>query len=188
MRNLLGGLIAILVGSVIIVALHNIQDPVFLWPYSSVWFILSGSSALKSTFENILNSDMLIGFILTWIVIGLIVALFSKKGWNTLRTSLWAGFILGIFSLITLFLESPSFWTSPTRNLDLVYHFLTSILASLLALPSAIPTTMVKERIMRQAEEPIPDRIQISCECGAVFKSNPLICSECGRQLRDLVD
>lgn len=188
MRNLLGGLIAIVIGSISIVALHNIQNPIFSWPFSSVWFILSGSSALNATFENILDSELIIGYFVVWIIIGLIIAPFSKKGWNTLRTTLWAGFILGIFSLANLLLENPDFWTSPTRNLELVYHFLTSIFVSLLAIPSAIPTTIAKERLMRQAEDPIPDKIETTCECGAVFKSNPLICSECGRQLRELVD
>lgn len=188
MRNFLGGLIAIMTGSVIIVILHNIQNPVFSWPYSSVWFILSGCSTLNATFQNILEPELIFGYILTWIIIGLLLVPFSKKGWNTLRTSLWAGFFLGMFSLISLFLENPNFWTSPTRNLELVFHFLTAVLVSLLALPSAIPATMIKERILRQAEDPIPDKIETSCECGAVFKSNPLICSECGRQLRELID
>jgi hypothetical protein len=188
MRNSLGGLIASLIGSVSIVALLNIQDPAFSWPYSPVWFILSGSSALLATLDNILNPELIIGYILTWIIIGLVISPFSKKGWNTLRTSLWAGFFLGMFSLVTLLLEHPEFWISSTRNLDLVYHFLTSIMVSLLALPSAIPVTMLKERIMKQAEDPIPDKIETSCECGAIFKSNPLICSECGRQLREPID
>ena len=185
MKNSLGGLVAILVGSATIVALLNIQNPVFSWPYNSVWLIFSGSSALIATLGNILNPELIIGYILTWIIIGLIIAPFSKKGWNTLRTSLWAGLFLGIFSLVTLLLENPNFWILPTRNLQLVYHFLTSIIVTLLALPSAIPVTMIKERIMKHAEEPIPDKIETSCECGAVFKSNPLICSECGRQLRE---
>ncbi|MHA1135592.1 MAG: hypothetical protein ACTSSE_03820 [Candidatus Thorarchaeota archaeon] len=185
MRNSLGGLIGMLIGSVTIVLLLGIQDPVYSWPYSSIWFILGGSSALKASFDGFLNQSMLLGYILTWVIVGLVISPFSKKGWNTLRTALWGGLILGILSLVSLILLNAGFWTSPTRNIDLLYHFVISIFVSFLAIPSAIPTTIVIDRIRKQSEEPIPEKIETSCECGAIFKSNPLICSECGKQLRE---
>jgi len=67
-----------------------------------------------------------------------------------------------------------------------MYHFIGTMLISLFAIPSAIPITIIIEKVRRQSEEPIPEKIETTCECGAVFKSNPLICSECGKQLRDV--
>lgn len=185
MRNLLGGLVGILIGSVTIVALLGLPDPAYSWPYSSIWFILSGSNALKITIDGILNQSSILEYILTWVIVGLVIAPFSKKGWNTLRTILWAGIVLGILSIISVILSNAEFWTSPTRNIDLVYHFVISVSVTLCTLPSAIPLTMIIERVKRQSELPIPEKIETVCECGAIFKSNPLICSECGKQLRD---
>lgn len=186
MRNSLGGLIGVLLGAFAIVVLGGVVNPTYSWPYSTIWIILSGSSVLKSTIDGISDPSTILGYILTWIIIGVVVAPFSKKGWNTLRSAIWVGIILGILSLASVLLLNPDYWTSPTRNLDLVYHFVMSISISLFAIPSAVPTTLVIHRLRKQAEAPIPEKIETSCECGAVFKSNPLICSECGKQLRDV--
>jgi hypothetical protein len=43
-------------------------------------------------------------------------------------------------------------------------------------------------RARKQSEVPIPQLIETRCQCGAVFKSKPLICSECGAVLRDAED
>ena len=185
MRNLLGGLIGILIGAAAIVALLGIPDPMYSWPYSSVWFILGGSNALKISFDGFLSQSTVVGYILSWVIVGLVISPFSKKGWNTLRTSLWAGIILGILSLASVILLDANFWTSPTRNIDLFYHFVMSFSVSLCAIPSAIPATIVITQLKKQSELPIPDKIETSCSCGAIFKSNPLICSECGTQLRE---
>ncbi len=186
MKNSLGGIIGVLMGAFVIVLLVGLANQGYSWPYSTIWIILSGSSALKSTIAGISNPSTIFGYILTWIVIGVVIAPFSKKGWNTLRSAIWVGIILGILSLSSVLLLNAEFWTSPTRNIDLVYHFVIAIIVSLFAIPSAVPTTMVIDRLQKQAEAPIPEKIETSCECGAVFKSNPLICSECGKQLRDV--
>ena len=188
MRNLIGGIIGVLIGSTILVVIAGLQDPLLSWPYNMIWFIFSGSNALRLSIDGFLNSDVFLGYILTWLLIGVVVGLFSKKGWNTIRTVLWVGLILGIFSLTAVLLQDAGYWTAPTRNIELFYHFVGSIVVSLCALPSAVPTTVLLERLARQAEEPIPVRIGTTCECGAVFKSNPIICSECGRQLREVED
>ena len=185
MRNALGGLIGALIGAVTIVLLIGLVDPVYSFPYSTIWFIFSGSSALISTIDGILNPINILGYLITWVIVGVIIALFSKKGWNTLRTAIWLGLVLGILSLASTMLLDATFWTSPTRNIELVYHFVTAFVVSLCALPSAIITTSVIDRLLKQAEEPIPEKIETVCECGAIFRSNPLICSECGKQLRD---
>jgi hypothetical protein len=185
MRNSLGGFIGVLVGSVTIVMLLSIPNPEYSWPYSSLWYILSGSSALYSSFEGFLNPSTVMGYLLTWIIVGLAISPFSNKGWNTLRTALWGGLFLGILSLSSMMLLDANFWTSPSRNIELLYYFVISIFVSLCSLPSAVPTTFVIERIRKQSEEPIPEKIETICDCGAIFKSNPLICSECGKQLRE---
>jgi len=185
MRNLLGGIIGILVGSLLLTILVGLSDPIYSWPYSMIWFLLSGSDALRLSFVGLFNPISSLRYILTWILIGVIIGMFSKKGWNTVRSTLWAGLILGILSLVSVLLLDPGYWIAPTRNFDLMYHFIGSIIISLCAIPSAIPITVIIERVRRQAEEPIPEKIETTCECGAVFKSNPLICSECGNQLRE---
>ncbi|MCK5390148.1 MAG: hypothetical protein KAJ36_06645 [Candidatus Thorarchaeota archaeon] len=185
MKNLLGGLIGVLIGSFVLVLLVGLTSPAYNWPYSTIWIILSGSNALKSTIDGISNPNTLLGYILTWIIIGVVISPFSKKGWNTVRSAVWVGIILGILSLVSILLLDANYWTSPTRNIDLVYHFVTALSVSLFVIPSAFPSTLVIDRIKKQAEMPIPEKIETSCECGAVFKSNPLICSECGKQLRD---
>lgn len=188
MRNLLGALIGVIFGSTLIVWMLNVPDPVFSWPYNYIWFLLSGSYVLRDTMSGILVSTTQLNYLVTWIIIGLILGLVSKKGWNTFRSIIWTGIILGIISLAYILLTDVVYWIAPTRNMDLLTHFVTTILVSLLALPSAIIMTVAISHIMKQSEEPIPDKIETSCECGAVFKSNPLICSECGRQLREVID
>jgi len=186
MKNSLGGIIGVLIGAFVIVLLAGLTNQGYSWPYNTIWIVLSGSSALKSTITGISNPSTIFAYILTWIIIGGVIAPFSKKGWNTLRSAVWLGIIIGILSLSSVLLLNADYWTSPTRNIDLAYHFMTSIIVSLLAIPSAIPTTMIIDRFQKQAEAPIPEKIETSCECGAVFKSNPRICSECGKQLRDV--
>ncbi|MGY5881105.1 MAG: hypothetical protein RTV31_12695 [Candidatus Thorarchaeota archaeon] len=186
MRNLLGGIVGILVGSIVLVILVNLPDPMYSWPYNMIWFLLSGSDALRLSIDGFFNPIVSLGYILTWILIGMIIGIFSKKGWNTIRSTLWAALILGILSLASVLLLDAGYWTSSTRNIDLLYHFVGAVVVSLCSIPSAVPITLIIERVMKQAEEPIPEKIESTCECGAVFKSNPLICSECGKQLRDV--
>ena len=123
MRNLLGGIISVLIGSIILVILVGLPDPMYSWPYNMVWFLLRGSDALRLSIDGIFNPALSIGFIFTWILIGIVIGLFSRKGWNTVRSALWAGLILGILSLASVLLQNAEYWTAPTRNIDLLYHF-----------------------------------------------------------------
>ncbi|MFW9807560.1 MAG: hypothetical protein ACFFFK_12600, partial [Candidatus Thorarchaeota archaeon] len=95
----------------------------------------------------------------------------------------WVGLIHAIIALISLVLLDAGFWERASRNFDLLYQFSISLILSMLALPSAIPIASVVEKLGREAEPPIPSIIQTVCECGAVFQSKPMICSECGRTL-----
>jgi hypothetical protein len=186
MRNFVGGLLAVIIGSTAIVMLIGLSQPAYPDPYSTIWFILVGSSALQSTVYS--SPTAFYMFLLSWIIVGLVIGPFSRPGWNTLRSALWVGLIHAVFALISLLFLDPSFWDSASRNFDLLYQFSTSLILSLLALPSAIPLATIVERVGRQAEPPIPTSIQTVCECGAVFKSNPMICSECGKTLNNSTD
>ncbi|MFW9794462.1 MAG: hypothetical protein ACFFEE_09175, partial [Candidatus Thorarchaeota archaeon] len=109
-------------------------------------------------------------------------------GWNTVRSVVWVGLIHAILALAALLLTTPSFWDitlNPDRNFELFFQFTTSMITALLALPSALVTAFFVKRLGQQAEAAIPTVIETRCECGAVFKSKPMICSECGKYLSE---
>jgi len=188
MRNLIAGLLGTVIGAVLIVILLGPSQPSYPAPYDKVWFIFAGSNALQTTPYGLLKFSTSITFLITWIVIGIIIAPFSKKGWNTVRSAIWIGIFQGIVVLASLLLTNPEFWSASTRNLELVYIFATSLLVSLCSLISAYPMSILLVRARKQSEAPIPQMIETRCQCGAVFKSKPLICSECGTVLREVED
>jgi hypothetical protein len=189
MRNFIGGLLGIVVGSYSLIYLTGLipPQPAYPEPFNSTWFILNGSWKFQSTLQEIFSPSIIGSLLISWLIIGIVIAPFSRKGWNVLRSILWVGIFLTVFSLVFQILENPTFWDislNPTRNYDLLFQFATSLIVSLFALPSAIPITTTIERARQTREPPLPNKIETVCECGAVFKSNPLICSECGRILR----
>jgi hypothetical protein len=181
MRNFVSGLMAVIIGSTIIVILFGLTQPAYPEPFNMVWFLLAGSSALQSSLFNPLTPVLVVLYIVSWLIIGIVIGPFSKPGWNTVRSALWVGLIHAVFALISLLFLDSEFWGSASRNFDLLSQFGTSLMLSILTLPSAVPTAMIFDRLGRQAEPPVPSKIETTCECGAVFKSNPIICSECGR-------
>ena len=183
MRNFLGGLVAIVVGSFVIVQLLGLGQPVYPEPFNLIGFLLAGSSAIQSTLFGPLTVVVVIQYVAVWFLVGFIIGPFSKVGWNTVRSALWVGLIHAIFALASLLLLDSEFWGSASRNFDLLSQFVTSLILSVLTLPTALPTAMLFDRIGQQSEPPTPTKIETVCECGAVFKSNPLLCSECGRIL-----
>lgn len=188
MRNLLAGLLGSIIGAIVIVVLLNLAQPAYPSPYDTIWFLFEGSSALQSTVQGLFDLNTISAYIITWLVIGVCISPLSRRGWNTVRSVVWIGIIQGIFALVSLLFYNPGFWELPTRNFSLVYQFSTSLVVSLLALLSAYPLSILIQRVRRQSETPIPDKIETRCVCGAVFKSNPIICSECGAVLRDEKD
>ena len=176
---------AVVVGSIVIALLLNLAQPLYPEPFSVIWILLIGSSTLQTTFSFIFNPSVVSMYLVSWIVIGLIVGPFSKFGWNTLRSVIWVGLVHAIFALASLLLLDPVFWGLPSRNFDLLYQFATSMIVSLLALPSALPTAWLVRRIRKKSDPPVPTKIETICECGAVFKSKPMLCAECGRRLTD---
>jgi hypothetical protein len=189
MRNIAGGFLGIVVGSYLIVALVGLSppEPAYPSPLDLIWAIFVGSQALRSTLQTIFQGQAAVTYLATWLLIGLVIAPCSRKGWNTVRTVVWVGVTLAIMALIGQLFENPAYWDitfNPLRNYDLIYQFSLSLVTSLLTLLSAIPLTMAIDRTLRAGELPIPEKIETRCNCGAVFKSNPLICSECGAILR----
>lgn len=188
MKNLIGATVAVIFGAPLLVLLLGAAPPAYPQPFQIISFLLFGCSLLEQTVEGLLSISDTGPYIATWFLIGGIVSVFSDRGWNTVRTVLWVAIITGLLSLMSRVLLVPGFWESPTRNLDLIILFGGMALLSLAALPSAYPLTVVKERLQREAERPIPELIETKCECGAVFRSNPIMCSECGRVLRETKD
>ncbi|MFW9768745.1 MAG: hypothetical protein ACFFF9_06725 [Candidatus Thorarchaeota archaeon] len=176
---------AVVVGSTLIVWLTNLTQPTYPEPFDVIWMLLIGSSTLQSTLSFITDVNNVLAFLASWIVIGVIIGPFSKFGWNTVRSVLWVGFIHAILSLASLLLLNPAFWEMSSRNFELLYQFATSMIVALLALPSALLSALLIKRIRTQTDPPIPVKIETICECGAVFKSRPMLCSECGRKLSD---
>jgi hypothetical protein len=149
--------------------------------------ILEGSSTLVTTADVILT-PVFFSYLIIWIIIGLITGPFSKANWNTVRSTLWVGFILASFALASELLLNPGFWNleiNPDRNYELIIHFASSLIIALLSLPTALFSAYLVNRLGKQTELPVPTKIETVCECGAVFKSRPMLCSECGRRLID---
>ncbi len=188
MRNLLAGLFGAIIGAVLIVSLQGLTQPNYPQPYEVLWFLFVGSNALQSTFLEMIDITKMPAYLITWIIIGIIITPFSKKGWNLVRSALWIGVFQGVLALVSILLINPELWTAPTRNLDLLYMFSASLFISLFSLISAFPLSMIIDHIRKQNEPAIPEKIETRCQCGAVFKSNPLICSECGMILREEKD
>ncbi|MFW9788470.1 MAG: hypothetical protein ACFFE2_07860 [Candidatus Thorarchaeota archaeon] len=183
MKNFVGGLLAVFIGSMVIVMFLGLTQPVYPEPFNIFWFLFAGSYAIQTTLLNPLTLISVGLYILTWIVMGLVIAPFSKPGWNTVRSALWVGLIHAVLALMSTLFTEPGFWESASRNYQLLTKFTTSLLLSILSLPAAIPAAIIVERVGREAEPPIPSKIETVCECGAVFKSKPMMCSECGRIL-----
>ncbi|MGQ4910855.1 MAG: hypothetical protein ACP6KW_01675 [Candidatus Thorarchaeota archaeon] len=184
MKNLIGGILGVTAGAVMLVYLTGAVDPGYMPPYDWGWIIIFGGNMLYLSLDGLLNPGTVWVYIFTWFIMGLIASAFSQRGWNTVRTAIWVGMVQGLLRLGHVLLTDSGFWASPDRNLQLVVLFSSSVLLALLIVPVAHPLAILRERIRRKAEPPIPSSIETVCECGAVFKSNPLICSECGRRLR----
>ncbi|MFX1368352.1 MAG: hypothetical protein ACFFAY_07130 [Promethearchaeota archaeon] len=183
MRNLLGGLLATIIGALFLTQIANLELLQYPEPYQFVEFILTGCVGLRFTLLEIIDPRNTIPYLLTWLLIGIITGVFSKSRWNSIRTALWVGVIISLAAIASVLLTDPTFWVSADRNLSLVILFTGTAVTSMLEIPTAIMVVIVKERIQREQELPPPEKIETICVCGAVFKSNPLMCSECGAKL-----
>lgn len=171
-------------GSITLVLLLGATPPTYPSPFDQISYLLSGARLLLDTVPGFTSVGTVVPYVLSWLLIGVIASIFSTRGWNTVRTLLWSSLVSGLLVVISEALLND-FWNSPSRNLDLVVLFGQMATFSMIALLTAYPLTLIKEMALRKSEDPIPDRVETTCECGAVFRSNPLICSECGRILRE---
>jgi hypothetical protein len=187
MRNIIGGLVGALVGSSMIAILLALLPTEYPSPFGLFWIAFSGSDSLLDSATGLLSSTTWILYVMTWIAIGLVTAPFAKSEWNAVRTALWVGVFLSIFAVSSALLLDPSLWTldRDARNIYLILQFATGIAYSLLALVSSIPLAILLQKVRRESDVPPPIKIETICECGAVFKSAPLMCAECGRILRN---
>ncbi|MFW9945069.1 MAG: hypothetical protein ACFFB7_08730 [Candidatus Sifarchaeia archaeon] len=185
MRNLLGGLTGSVIGAWCLVMLLSLDPVPYPSPFDTVWVLLAGCESLQQSLLRLLDPSTTVAFLVSWVAIGVIIAPFSKSYWNAVRTSVWVGVIIGILSLSSILVLNPTFWTSASRNWDVVVLFGTSIIVGLFSLVAALPLVKLISLAQKETKLPPPVSIRTTCECGAVFKSRPLLCSECGRQLGD---
>ena len=183
MRNLLGGILGAVLGASLVSYLTSPNPSVYPDPIGVVWFLFDGARILEATFDTILTNGQVLEILATWLVIGIILFPFSKTESNTIRTSLWLGAILATFSVSSVLMTDAGFWSSPERNVVLLMQYVRMIITSLLPLASAVPLVWIGKRIRKESEVVAPTKIETTCECGAVVKSKPMICAECGRTL-----
>jgi hypothetical protein len=185
-KNFVGAFIGIIIGSFIIIILIPISQPMYPPPYDSLWILFAGCEALQITGQNLLANNNVLWYIIAWFLMGIVTSPVSDSRWNAVRTAIWIGVFMTLFSLGSILLLDPTFWLSETRNWELLIQLITSILTSFLSLISSIPLLMLSVKIREKSEPPVPDKIETICECGAVFKSRPMICAECGKVLYDI--
>ncbi|MHA2321054.1 MAG: hypothetical protein ACXACG_05295 [Candidatus Thorarchaeota archaeon] len=71
---------AVIIGSTIIVILFGLTQPAYPEPFNMVWFLLAGSSALQSSLFNPLTPVLVVLYIVSWLIIGIVIGPFSKPG------------------------------------------------------------------------------------------------------------
>ncbi len=181
MRNLFGGVIGCILGVSSFVFLTNSLH--LVWPsfLNSISFILEGAFYLNLyTFP---DTNHLFHWFVAWLIVGIVIAVFSKSISNSIRTTLWTAVTIFILFIAGVFIQNPSFWQSTDRNFFLLFWFMRSILTSMITFASSIPLLFVKRHVSKEKEILPPTKIETICSCGAVYKSKPLICAECGRYL-----
>ena len=186
MRNFLGGAVGFLIGTALSLLLITTNAPEFPQSVQILVPILVGAQLLHpSAVAN--NIDLLPIYIIIWLIVGVFSGLSATSKWNTLRTSLWVSIFVVLFSLLSLLILDPTLWTADQlqRNWGIILHFIAGLCVIPLTIPTAIPVYMIINKIQTEAEQPQPEIIETRCICGAVFRSNPLICSDCGRKLRE---
>jgi hypothetical protein len=182
MRNILGGLFGFLSGTFLSIWLVTSTTPDYPAEIAILWPILVGGDLLHSL--ALLQANPII-MISIWVVVGVIISPFSTSRWNTIRTSMWMGVIVALTTISSSLLQDPSIWMGDmdARNVFLVSEFAVSLLLAQLSLFSAVPLSEVITNRRKEQDPPIPEEIRTVCECGAVFKSKPVLCAYCGREL-----
>jgi hypothetical protein len=183
MKNLVGGIVCAIVGSGAIALLVSSQQ--YSWPglIPQMAAILKGAFLL-AVYGNLGIELYAIQFIVAWCIVGALAAGFSDSKANSVRTLMWTGVVISILVIAGVMIQNPGFWQSSDRNIVLLLIFIRCIAISMFALVTAVPISHALEISRRVGEAEPPEKIETVCECGAVYKSNPMICAECGRTLR----
>ncbi len=179
MKNFIGAFLGFVVGSLALWA-SGLEIPQYPSPYGIIGILLAAATALLNTFSIIASGIGILEHITAWLLIGLASGLLSKGKWNNVRTSVWIGIIIGVLHVASKLLLNPSFWNQSDRNLVILLSFVVVLPTSQITLVSSIPVSYLVRRIRADEPPQAPERIETRCQCGAVFKSNPMICSECG--------
>jgi len=182
MRNILGGLVGSLFGTFFATTffMHPTSYPE---PFNIAYFVLNGAYVLEQTIQTILAGEYLLEILIIWIAIGVVISPFSRSEMNAIRTCLWLGVMIASLAVASVLLTDSGFWTSPDRNITLLLIYLSTVIVAFLPLITAVPIALVVKKIRKEEEIIPPSKIETVCECGAVFRSIPLICAECGRKL-----
>jgi hypothetical protein len=181
----MGAITSVLLGSYLAVALMQVSVPEYPSPFDTIGFLIAGGATLNSAISVILNSNVIITYISIWFIAGIIAGIFSVSEGNTIRTALWIGGIIGVLSVLSAFLQNPSMWFGDMveRNSFLLAQFIQAIPTALLSVPTAVLVAHIKGKLLTETEPEPPKQIRTVCECGAIYKSKPMLCAECGRVL-----
>ncbi|MHA2119028.1 MAG: hypothetical protein ACW98J_08910, partial [Candidatus Thorarchaeota archaeon] len=128
MRNTLGGLAATLIGSWLLVFMLSQSQPAYPPEVASIWVLLAGSYSLSQSYLALFNPLVVVSYMLVWLIMGLVIAPFSKSGWNTVRTAVWTGVWISIWTLTSTLLLNPAFWIDANRNWSLLLLFTSTIM------------------------------------------------------------
>ncbi|MHA1637076.1 MAG: hypothetical protein ACTSUO_05785 [Candidatus Thorarchaeota archaeon] len=183
MKNLLGGIISSIIGSVLVVNLLQSVPIEYPEPFNAIWILLVGCTTLSNSLSGFTDVNVAFALLSTWILIGIVSGFFSESKWNSIRTAVWLGICIATISIIEINLMDSGFWGSEARNLTMLLHYISIIVFSMISLVGSVPVTLIITKLRKETDAPIPKEIITTCECGAVFKSIPLICSECGNSL-----
>jgi len=185
MKNLIGGIVCAILGTEIVALLVNSQQ--YSWPgiTPQLATILEGAFLL-AIYGKLGLEFYAVQFIIAWCIIGAIAAGFSDSKANSIRTLMWNGVAISLLVISGVMIQDPAFWQSTARNLTILLDFVRCVTVSLFALVTAVPISHALEIRRRVGEAEAPEKIETVCVCGAVYKSNPMICAECGRKLRQL--
>jgi hypothetical protein len=188
MRNLAGGVLGALVGTLLAPVL--LAEPVTAYPppFDGISWILSGGALLQRSFDFFVQTDTAIPLLIIWLIIGVVMAPFATSKWNAFRTSIWSGVLIAVLALASVLLGDASFWESASRNLILLVNFSISIIAAQTSVLASLPIIEAIMRFQGRGQPQQVKEIRTVCQCGAEFKSIPLICSECGRRLTGNID
>ncbi len=178
MKNFVGGIIAAIFGTWILAntTMPNLSTDL-------IESVLHGAHSLSMTLSDTADQTVTVWRLTSWGLMGFIEGLFSRRGWNTVRTACWAGVAVTFLSLVSVLVSDPQFWNAPDRNVIIMMLFILTIPIALISLVVSVPVASLVEQLRSKQEPPYPTKIETTCSCGASFKSVPCICSECGRTL-----